>query len=356
MCELLRRSVGSRIHFMQCVAPTSNCVKVLTAPKSTDATPGVVQMDIPHARSQVSGSVYRNNRVPLQMRALSTVDAVRFAKVGYPESMPYAQFCHRYECLVELDQSAKNTAVLDKGRATADLLATLHVDGNAYRMGLSVVFLRSDLYAWLEDGRNARLTGTIVTIQSLCRMYLARRQLSRLTVQRRAVECLQKNIAAFSRVREWPWWRLYTRVLPLIGGPIAARTADATAAVEVNDLRHKCTVLEKQVADYRLQCGKLTASVDAIRSQAAEERQTASAATEALESENTQRTQMAKEMHEWQTRAVAAERRAEKIELELMEMKNMQNAVVSATLRDSESSSEDGDGEFVYYVSNAFGS
>jgi hypothetical protein len=31
-----------------------------------------------------------------------------------------------------------------------------------------------------------------------------------------AIRCIQKNINKYMKVKTWPWWKLYTRVLPLL--------------------------------------------------------------------------------------------------------------------------------------------
>ena len=35
-------------------------------------------------------------------------------------------------------------------------------------------------------------------------------------VQHMAVACIQKNVKKFMAIREWPWWRLYVKVKPLL--------------------------------------------------------------------------------------------------------------------------------------------
>ena len=35
-------------------------------------------------------------------------------------------------------------------------------------------------------------------------------------VQVIAVRCIQRNIRKFMAIRQWPWWRLLTKVLPLV--------------------------------------------------------------------------------------------------------------------------------------------
>ena len=35
-------------------------------------------------------------------------------------------------------------------------------------------------------------------------------------LQHMAVSCIQRNVRKFMAIREWPWWRLYTKVQPLL--------------------------------------------------------------------------------------------------------------------------------------------
>jgi len=74
--------------------------------------------------------------------------------------------------------------------------------------------------------------------------------------------------------------------------------------------------------------------------QANDERAQAAAATEALDTESVQRTQLEKELCDAQARAAAAERRAERTDMQLMEYRNLQNA---SGLAIPDSESDEGD-------------
>ncbi|CAD1469293.1 unnamed protein product, partial [Heterotrigona itama] len=68
----------------------------------------------------------------------------------------------------------------------------------------------------LEAQRDEKLTGHIILLQARCRGYLARRKLNTLKLQDLAVRCIQRNVRKWMSVREWPWWRLYVKVAPLL--------------------------------------------------------------------------------------------------------------------------------------------
>ena len=95
----------------------------------------------------------------------------------------------------------------------------------------------------LEDRRNEKVSDVMVAFQACCRGYLAMKRFERkkvgremlkshsfwhcanvhylttcfyLKVQVVAVRCIQRNIRKFMAIRQWPWWRLLTKVLPLV--------------------------------------------------------------------------------------------------------------------------------------------
>ena len=35
-------------------------------------------------------------------------------------------------------------------------------------------------------------------------------------VQHLAVRCIQRNVKKYMLIREWPWWKLYTKVKPIL--------------------------------------------------------------------------------------------------------------------------------------------
>merc|ERR1712228_950854 len=56
----------------------------------------------------------------------------------------------------------------------------------------------------------------VVKFQAYCRGLLARRDYIKRTQQLNAIRILQRNCAAYLKLRNWQWWRLYTKVKPLL--------------------------------------------------------------------------------------------------------------------------------------------
>lgn len=62
-----------------------------------------------------------------------------------------------------------------------------------------------------------------------------------LQLQDLAVRCIQRNVRKLMSVREWPWWRLYVKVAPLLN---VHRTEDQLKARTV---RRKHTLSIKKI-------------------------------------------------------------------------------------------------------------
>lgn len=92
----------------------------------------------------------------------------------------------------------------------------LELDSNLYRIGQSKIFLRAGVLAHLEEERDLKITDLIVNFQAFCRGMLARRMYSRRVQQLNAIRIIQRNCSAYLKLRNWQWWRLYTKVKPLL--------------------------------------------------------------------------------------------------------------------------------------------
>lgn len=78
------------------------------------------------------------------------------------------------------------------------------------------VFFRAGGIAQLEDAREEKISGFIGRLQAYCKGYLGRKRLQKLKLQHLAVTCIQRNVRLLMGIRNWSWWRLYTKVQPLL--------------------------------------------------------------------------------------------------------------------------------------------
>merc|ERR1712080_201934 len=90
------------------------------------------------------------------------------------------------------------------------------LDPNLFRIGQSKIFFRAGVLAHGEEERDLRITDLVVKFQAYCRGLLARRNYQKRERQLNAIRILQRNCAAYLKLRNWQWWRLYTKVKPLL--------------------------------------------------------------------------------------------------------------------------------------------
>lgn len=68
----------------------------------------------------------------------------------------------------------------------------------------------------MEEFRDERLGKIISWMQAWIRGYLARREYRVIQEQRTALKICQRNIRKYMVLRTWPWWKLWTKVKPLL--------------------------------------------------------------------------------------------------------------------------------------------
>uniref|UniRef100_A0A6Q2X6P9 Myosin, heavy chain 10, non-muscle n=1 Tax=Esox lucius TaxID=8010 RepID=A0A6Q2X6P9_ESOLU len=95
-------------------------------------------------------------------------------------------------------------------------IRALELDPNLFRIGQSKIFFRTGVLAHLEEERDLKITDIIIYFQSVCRGYLARKAFAKKQQQLSALKVLQRNCAAYLKLRHWQWWRLFTKVKPLL--------------------------------------------------------------------------------------------------------------------------------------------
>lgn len=92
----------------------------------------------------------------------------------------------------------------------------LELEDNLFRIGISKIFFRAGVLAQLEEERDQKLTGLIVSFQAQCRAYLARRLYQKRVQQSNAIRVLQRNGIAYLKLRNCQWWRLFTKMKSLL--------------------------------------------------------------------------------------------------------------------------------------------
>merc|ERR1719295_1887776 len=148
-----------------------------------------------------------------QLRCNGVLEGIRICRQGFPNRIPFQEFRQRYELLTP---NVIPKGFMDGKKACEKMIVALDLDPNLYRIGQSKIFFRAGVLAHLEEERDVRITDLVVNFQAFCRGLLARRNYLKRVQQLNAIRILQRNCAAYLKLRNWQWWRLYTKVKPLL--------------------------------------------------------------------------------------------------------------------------------------------
>uniref|UniRef100_A0A8C6YD40 Myosin heavy chain 10 n=1 Tax=Naja naja TaxID=35670 RepID=A0A8C6YD40_NAJNA len=149
-----------------------------------------------------------------QLRCNGVLEGIRICRQGFPNRIVFQEFRQRYEILTP---NAIPKGFMD-GNFVIDVLCirALELDPNLYRIGQSKIFFRAGVLAHLEEERDLKITDIIIFFQAVCRGYLARKAFAKKQQQLSALKVLQRNCAAYLKLRHWQWWRVFTKVKPLL--------------------------------------------------------------------------------------------------------------------------------------------
>ncbi|KAM4797256.1 unconventional myosin-XVIIIa isoform 3-T3 [Rhinophrynus dorsalis] len=330
----------SKIHFVHCFLPKADAwssdVRLLTAARvgssESDLTgercdAELMQVDVPFLRAQIRGS--------------RLLDALRMYRQGYPDHMVFCEFRRRFDVLVPhlTKKHGRNYIVTDEKRAVEELLESLDLEKSSYHMGLSRVFFRAGTFTKLEEQRDEQTRRNLSLFQAACRGYLARQQFKKRKIQELAIRCIQKNIKKNKGVKDWPWWKLFTTVRPLIEVQL---TEDQIRGKdeEIQQLKSRLEKAEKERNELRLNSDRLESRITELNSELTDERNTGESASQLLESETADRLRVEKDMKDLQARYDALKKQMESMEVEVMEARLIRAAELNGEMDDDDSGGE----------------
>ncbi|XP_063058096.1 myosin-9a [Engraulis encrasicolus] len=148
-----------------------------------------------------------------QLRCNGVLEGIRICRQGFPNRIVFQEFRQRYEILTP---SAIPKGFMDGKQACVLMIKALELDPNFYRVGQSKVFFRAGVLAHLEEERDIKITDVIMSFQAWCRGYVARKAFAKRQQQLTAMRVIQRNCAAYLKLKNWQWWRLFTKVKPLL--------------------------------------------------------------------------------------------------------------------------------------------
>merc|ERR1719466_661960 len=219
--------------------------KLMTTLRNTN--PNFVRCIIPNYEKKPGKIVA--SLVLEQLRCNGVLEGIRICRQGFPNRVQFQEFRQRYEILTP---NVLPKDIMDGKKAAVKMIQALDLDDNLYRIGQSKIFFRGGVLAHLEEERDLKLTDIIIQFQAQCRAYLARKNFSKRKEQLRAIRIIQRNGLAYLKLRNWTWWRLFTKVKPLL---------DVTRQEE--DLHLK----EKELEKVNEMKKKLESSMDEIQRQ-----------------------------------------------------------------------------------------
>ncbi|XP_015265429.1 PREDICTED: myosin-11 isoform X3 [Gekko japonicus] len=183
--------------------------KLMTTLRNT--SPNFVRCIIPNHEKR-SGKLDAH-LVLEQLRCNGVLEGIRICRQGFPNRIVFQEFRQRYEILAA---NAIPKGFMDGKQACFLMIKALELDPNLYRIGQSKIFFRTGVLAHLEEERDLKITDVIITFQAQSRGYLARKAFAKRQQQLTAMKVIQRNCAAYLKLRNWQWWRLFTKVKPLL--------------------------------------------------------------------------------------------------------------------------------------------
>ncbi|XP_074830806.1 unconventional myosin-XVIIIa isoform X2 [Natator depressus] len=330
----------SKVHFVHCLLPKaegwSGDPKGLAARRISSSEldlhgehceAGLMQLDVPLLRAQIRGS--------------RLLDALRMYRQGYPDHMVFSEFRRRFDVLAPhlTKKHGRNYIVTDEKRAVEELLESLDLEKSSYHMGLSRAFFRAGTLAKLEEQRDEQTSKNIALFQAACRGFLARQHFKKRKIQELAIRCVQKNIKKNKGVKDWPWWKLFTTVRPLIEVQL---TEDQIRGKdeEIQQLKGKLEKVEKERSELRLGSDRLESRVAELTAELTDERHTGESASQLLDAETAERLRAEKEMKDLQAKYEVLKKQMDSMEMEVMEARLIRAAELNGELDDDDSGSE----------------
>uniref|UniRef100_A0A5F9D624 Unconventional myosin-XVIIIa n=1 Tax=Oryctolagus cuniculus TaxID=9986 RepID=A0A5F9D624_RABIT len=332
----------SKMHFVHCFLPVAEGWAGEPRSASSRRVSSSSELDLPSGDPCEAGPLRLD--VPLlraQLRGSRLLDAMRMYRQGYPDHMVFSEFRRRFEVLAPhlTKKHGRNYIVVDERRAVEELLESLDLEKSSCCTGLSRVFFRAGTLARLEEQRDEQTSRHLTLFQAACRGYLARQHFKKRKIQDLAIRCVQKNIKKNRGVKDWPWWKLFTTVRPLIEVQLSEEQIRSKDE-EIQQLGGKLEKVEKERNELRLNSDRLETRISELTSELTDERNTGESASQLLDAETAERLRAEKEMKELQSQYDALKKQMEVMEMEVMEARLIRAAELNGEVDDDDTGGE----------------
>jgi myosin heavy subunit len=186
-----------------------------------------------------TGGVLDSHLVMHQLTCNGVLEGIRICRKGFPNRIIYAEFKQRYSILAP---NAIPKDFVDAKKATDNILKEIALSEDLYRLGTTKVFFKAGTLGHLEDLRDQALSRIIARLQAQVRGYCMKKDYKKMLEQRLALSVLQRNVRKYLSLRNWAWWKLYTKVKPLLS---VARQEDELKKLE-DEFKALKETLEKE--------------------------------------------------------------------------------------------------------------
>ncbi|XP_034749644.1 myosin-16-like [Etheostoma cragini] len=183
--------------------------KLMSTLRST--APHFVRCIVPNEFKK--SGVTDNHLILHQLACNGVLEGIRICRKGFPNRLQYPEFKQRYYIL---NPNVIPKGFVDNKKASELILSSVGLDNTEYRIGHTKVFFRAGVLAKMEDMRDERLAKIITMLQAQLRGILMRIEFKKMVDRRIALMAIQRNVRKFLQLRFWGWWKLYTKVKPLL--------------------------------------------------------------------------------------------------------------------------------------------
>jgi myosin-18 len=299
--DSLRRT---RSNFVFCFVPSS-IIKIsdetTTTTSSLNEQSSTSLLDVPFLRNQ--------------LKAYQVLAACRIYRQGFPDSLTYDEFKRRYSMLTT---SLQTDCLTDSKQACTHMIKSLDFELTQYKLGLNKIFFKAGILNKLEDQREEKINDLIKRLQCHARTYLAQRSYERKKVEIAAIKCIQNNIRKHFILKKWPWWKLYTNLMPLVNMQ-NNETLVKQYKDELDDVKRKFDRLINEKNDLKLINNQLETKLMNLQTEYVEEHAANAGTIDLLEVETSERMRLERELNEVRLLYNDTVKKVETVEGELFE-------------------------------------
>uniref|UniRef100_A0A915CI40 Myosin heavy chain n=5 Tax=Parascaris univalens TaxID=6257 RepID=A0A915CI40_PARUN len=208
-----------------------------------------------------------------QLTCNGVLEGIRICRKGFPNRMMHPDFRHRYSVLAADEANSSPDAKKCAEAILGKLVSQQKLSDDNYKMGDTKVFFKAGVLARLEDIRDEVLKVIMTKFEAYIRWYCGLVDRKRRLEQNAAMLLLQRNIHMWCSLRTWEWFKLYTKVRPMLReGKIAEQMEKLNEKLKsLEDGIEKETKLRKELEDnsVKIQAEKadLLSQLESVRAQ-----------------------------------------------------------------------------------------